>query len=204
MIRVTNNLLFFYFSSASYFFYKMVSSAKSNQQIQVFVKDALYTGGIYPVDVGLDCSVRKLKQIVEKDIGTSWQSQDLLFGKHSLQDNHTLGDYNIRNTAAIYVAYKTYGGSNMQIYVKSLTGKVTALQVESTDTVGIIKQKIHDKERIPLDQQRLIIGGKQLEDRYTLTDYNIVNDSSIHMVLRLRGGGALLNATRPLAYNNEC
>lgn len=76
----------------------------------------------------------------------------------------------------------------MQIYFKSLIGKVNALQMESSDTVAIIKQKIHDKDGIPLDQKRLIFGGKQLEDRYILSDYNIVIGCTINMVLRLCGG----------------
>lgn len=76
----------------------------------------------------------------------------------------------------------------MQLFVKTLTGKTVSIEVEEGESIEDVKAKIAEKEGIPPEQQRLIFGGQQLQDSKTLDDYDVGDDATLHLVLRLRGG----------------
>lgn len=112
--------------------------------------------------------------------------QRLIFAGKQLEDDRTLADYNIQKESTEDLVLRLRGGT--MIKVKTLTGKEIEIDIQLTDTMARIKERVEEREGIPPLQQRLIYGGKQLGDDKTAKEINLQRGSVLHLVLALRGG----------------
>jgi ubiquitin C len=172
-------------------------------QIMLFVK----TLGEQKLEIIItpESNVSAVKEKIETILGVRTEHQRLLFSGQYLRDEKALSEYDLQHRNTILLSVLPMGNQRpataavttpaqadikkeVQIFVKTLNGKTIALMVNTGDNVDTLMAKVEQRTHIPAAEQRLLYGGKQLELGKLLADYNITKESTLHLVLRLRGG----------------
>jgi ubiquitin C len=124
---------------------------------------------------------------IENSTTISPEQQRLIYSGKQLQDNRTLSDYNLYSDCTIQVLPRLRGGA-YQIYLKLLSGERVSIEVEPTDTIFSLKQQISNLYQIPVEQQTLMVSGTRLIDAKSISDYKIMENHTVFMVIVCQGG----------------
>ncbi|XP_041942257.1 polyubiquitin-B-like [Alosa sapidissima] len=144
-------------------------------------------GETYPLEVSPSDTVGELKIRIQLLSGDAPARLKLnANGTNFSNDSSTLSGIGLQSGS--YIMALIQDPTPIQVFLKNEKGQTKTFDVAPGETVTDFKHKVYNKERVPVDQQRLIYNGKQLEDGRKLEDYGIQSGSTIHLTLRLRGG----------------
>ncbi|XP_078410464.1 polyubiquitin-B-like isoform X2 [Cetorhinus maximus] len=147
------------------------------------------TGEVIELDIDPSIQVSALKKMIYERTKVSHFRQRLVVqngNTEELQDSRRLSDYNVSPSHEVMLIVKNE--ERMQIFLKNDKGKTSTYDVLPSESVRDFRARVQRQEGVPANQQRLVCEGKQLEDGLTLADYNIQSESTIFLMLRLRGG----------------
>jgi ubiquitin C-terminal hydrolase/ubiquitin len=150
---------------------------------QIFVK--ILQGSTLALEVVATDTIASLKEKIKEKEGTECDQQRLIFSGKQLEDSSLLSELDITEGSQLHMVRKIRQGS-LSIIIKMLNGKQIPLDIEPSDTILQVKNKLNIKEGLATDQQRLIYGGKQLDDILTISSYNIAAGQTVHLVMKGR------------------
>ncbi|KAJ3426101.1 polyubiquitin [Anaeramoeba flamelloides] len=158
--------------------------------------------------MNLNETAMDLKKKIKNEFGIDIGKQIIIFELHELDNKITFCDYFVKNESPVYLVEKTQGILNkeMELFVKTLTGRTIIIHATPSERVIDLKDKLYKIVAIPQYEQRLIFSGRQLEERVKIFNYIVEQHSTIHLVLRCRGGKPVINLYNYIKmseYNKE-
>lgn len=136
------------------------------------------------LDVVSKDTIKNVKKKITEELGIPVDQQRLTFAGKTLEDDHTLRNYNIQTDSTLRLIL----GRGMQIHVKTQAERTITLVVVPEETIANVKTKILDENGMPVEYQCLVYAGKILNDNHTLNDYKIKGESTLHLIPVLSGG----------------
>ena len=155
------------------FLYVQLFQGPCDDTVQIFVQTP--PGKTITLNVESNHSIKVLKSLIEDKEGIPPDQQCLVFADIELEDSYNLNDYDIPKESTLYLILK------MDVWLKMSTGKLVILELKSSDKIRDVKDKIHVKEGILSDRQRLIFDGKQLEDSRSVGECNFQKSSVLYL-----------------------
>jgi ubiquitin len=145
----------------------------------------ILAGKIISLHLNAPRLVSELMSAIEKKEAIPANQQCLLYNGKQVKPGNTIASYGISSGAKLYLVLVPSSTDRYPIYIQTITGKIITINVSPTWTIARVKTAIQEQEGIPPSQQHLIVAGRQLDDVRTLSDCNIRNDTTIHLVLTL-------------------
>jgi len=143
----------------------------------------IQTGNMITLEVVAEDTIENVKKKMFEEEGIAVECTHIVYAGKTLEDQRTLGDYNIRRESILHLI-PTHRDSVMPIRLQTLTGKTITLEVAPQDTIDAVKNEVFVKEGITVERQSLLYAGEKLNDRKTLKYYNITRSSVLKLILK--------------------
>ena len=141
------------------------------------------TGKMITLEVVPENTIENVKKKMFEGEGIAVECTHIVYAGKTLEDQRTLGDYNIRRESILHLI-PTRRDSVIPIRLQTLTGKTITLEVAPQDTIDAVKKEVFQKEGMTVEHQTLFYAGEKLNDRKILKDYNITRSSVLKLIMK--------------------